>query len=343
MASASNSSGKRALESKAEDGSVPTPKRACDGNSNVDNRQKMIQSLKENPASAIALSKMMTCDACHCYLRAPIQVCGQGHKICSNCFREDHEICPVEACTEEIKPRNPLNGEMEKTIRAMKLPVGCKNRKYDCPKMGEEKEIEDHETECGFRYVRKWYALEKLKYGGTFNDILCYVKEQVKISNGIWQPYNLGDGRERERESIIGSDEEGNYHKDNGFYRFYNGPDGHIFCIDLDARDKSLFRAHAAVIGGEHVAKKYRVELRLHSSEMASTLTYHGPVYSVDFKKAWMDKEAFTIDKKKFALFNFGVDHFGNHNKDKNGEIHVPIMVKIIKKELDIPQKNQAI
>ena len=77
MASASNSTGnKRALESKAEDGSVPTPKRACDGNSNGDddNRQKkMIQSLKENPASAIALSKMMTCDACHCYLRAPIQ------------------------------------------------------------------------------------------------------------------------------------------------------------------------------------------------------------------------------------------------------------------------------
>ena len=97
------------------------------------------------------------------------------------------------------------------------------------------------------------------------------------------------------------------------------------------------------VIGGEHVANKCRVELRLYSSEMASTHTYHGPVYSVDFKNPWVDKEAFSIDKKKFALFNGGFDHFGNHNKDKNGEIHVPIMVKIIKKELDIPQKNQAI
>jgi len=334
MASASNSSGKRALESKAEDGSVPTPKRACDGNSNVDNRQKMIQSLKENPASAIALSKMMTCDACHCYLRAPIQVCGQGHKICSNCYDEDDETCPAEDCTEEIMPRNPLSGEMEDTVRAMKLPVGCKNRKYDCPKMGEEKEIEEHEPECGFRYVNPWFCDEKLEDGGTFNELLCYVKERVKRSNGVWQRYNL----------VIDEDEyEGNYHKDNGFYRFYNGPDGHIFCIDLDARHKSLFRASAVVIGGEHVANKYRVELRLYSSEMASTHTYHGPVYSADFVDPWEDKEAFSIDKKKFALYNLGYECFGDHNKDKNGEIHVPIMVKIIKKELDIPQKNQAI
>ena len=156
MASASNSTGnKRALESKAEDGSVPTPKRACDGNSNVDddNRQKkMIQSLKENPASATALSKMMTCDACNCYLRAPIQVCGQCHKICSNCFDEDTKICPVEDCTGVIMPRSLLSGGMEETIRAMKLPVGCKNRKYGCPKMGEEKEIEEHEPECRCRY-----------------------------------------------------------------------------------------------------------------------------------------------------------------------------------------------
>jgi len=238
---------------------------------------------------------------------------------------------------EEIMPRNPLNGEMEKTIRAMKLPVGCKNRKYDCPKMGEEKEIEKHEAECGFRYVYAWFANdddEKLKDGGSFNDILCYVKEQVKISNGKWQPYNLGEDEDKD---------ESNYHKDNGFYRFYNGPDGHIFCIDLDARHKSFFRATAVVIGGEHVANKYRVELRLYSSEMVSTHTYHGPVYSVDFEGSWGDKEAFSIDKKKFALFNNGFEYFGDHNKDKNGEIHVPVMVKIIKKELDVPQKNQAI
>ena len=37
-----------------------------------------------------------------------------------------------------------------------------------------------------------------------------------------------------------------------------------------------------------------------------------------------------------------GFDRFGNHNKDKNGEIIIPIMVKIIKKELDIPKEDSS-
>ena len=46
------------------------------------------------------------------------------------------------------------------------------------------------------------------------------------------------------------------------------------------------------------------------------------------------------IDKKRFMLFNKGFDYFGDHNKDKNGEIVIPIMVKIIKKELNIPKED---
>ena len=38
-----------------------------------------------------------------------------------------------------------------------------------------------------------------------------------------------------------------------------------------------------------------------------------------------------------FATFNHGCEYFGDHNKDKNGEIVVPVLYKIIKKELDIP------
>merc|ERR1719188_2871852 len=123
----------------------------------------------------------------------------------------------------------------------------------------------------------------------------------------------------------------------NGFYRFCLGPDGHIFCIDLDATNESLFKAHALVIGGEHVAHKYRVELRLYSSEMESTHTYHGPVFSVDVDEPWESKEAFIVEKKRFALFNQGFHRFGKHNTNKDGEFNIPIMVKIIKKELNIP------
>ena len=35
-----------------------------------------------------------------------------------------------------------------------------------------------------------------------------------------------------------------------------------------------------------------------------------------------------------------GFDKFGDHNKDKNGEVIIPMTVKIIKKELNIPKKD---
>ena len=109
--------------------------------------------------------------------------------------------------------------------------------------------------------------------------------------------------------------------------------------------EESLFKAYVRVLGGENVAKKYRVELRLFSSELSTTLTHHGPVYSQDNRPLRANnnnEKAFIIDKKMFALFNNGFDHFGDHNMDENGEITVPIMVSI-KKELDIPQRNGTV
>ena len=88
------------------------------------------------------------------------------------------------------------------------------------------------------------------------------------------------------------------------------------------------------------MANKYRVEMRLSSSEKEFTTTHHGPVFSVDVLHPWKREEAFSVDMKKFGVFNNGYEYFCNHNKDKNGEITVPIMVKIIKKELDIPKEE---
>ena len=116
------------------------------------------------------------------------------------------------------------------------------------------------------------------------------------------------------------------------------GPGGHIFCIILDASKRHIFKALTAVIGGEHVANKYRVEIRLSSSEKEFTTTHHGPVFSVDAIDPWNREDIFTVEKKKFAIFNKGYEYFGDHNKDKNGKITIPISVKIIKKELGIPK-----
>ena len=93
------------------------------------------------------------------------------------------------------------------------------------------------------------------------------------------------------------------------------------------------------VIGGKQVVKKYRVELRVSSKKSSVSLTHSGPVFPIDYfpSAAAKDKESFEISCSKFAFFNHGKDYFGDHNKDKNGEIVLPLSVKIEKKELDLP------
>ena len=315
MASASAPTRKRTSDSNLDDASVPTPKRTRDSNIDDDvndKKEKMIKSLKDNPASVLALSKLLSCDACKSLARAPIRHSGHRHKICSICYTKGGDKCPAEGCTEKLMLRTFVHTEVTETIRVMKLPVQCRNRKNGCPKKGQEKEVEEHEIECEFRLVEP--------HGKMFKDILCKMMEFVKKRNGKWKwKDNDKTGKCVYRDSI--------------------GPDGYIFRIILNASNQFVFKAYAIVVGGERVANKYRVELRLNSSEKEFTHTHHGPVFSVDVKDRWNREEVFMIDKKRFMLFNKGFDYFGEHNQDKNGEITVPIMAKIIKKELDIPKE----
>ena len=43
------------------------------------------------------------------------------------------------------------------------------------------------------------------------------------------------------------------------------------------------------------------------------------------------------MTRSKFAFFNHGKEYFGNHNKDENGEIVLPLSVKIERKKLGLP------
>merc|ERR1712037_853716 len=107
---------------------------------------KMILSLKENPASVLTpLSKLLSCDACKSFARAPIRYCGLHHTICSICdteeeseeSEEESDKCPAEGCEEKMMLKTFANAELAQMIRAMKLPVQCRNRKNGCPKKGE--------------------------------------------------------------------------------------------------------------------------------------------------------------------------------------------------------------
>ena len=279
----------------------------------MDRKEQVIQAFKENPSSAIALSKMLSCDACESFARAPIRYCGHHHTICFICYYNDPgEVnCPAKGCKEKLMIKTH---DLE-VVRAMKLPVPCKNCKNGCPKKGDEKEVEEHQYECEFRFVDS-----NVLDGGKrmFKDLFSVIDKFMKKNNGKW---------------LL------NAAKDLA-YRDSIEPDGHIFRVVISAQHCTFIKAYATVFGGETIANRYRVEMRLSSSEEEFTNTHHGPVLSLDVKDPESSKESYWIAKEKFNIFNFGFDYFGEHNKDKNGEVKVPIMVKIIKKELNIPKKD---
>ena len=122
-----------------------------------------------------------------------------------------------------------------------------------------------------------------------------------------------------------------------GAYMFETGPDGMVFLADI-FKNQGFFHVVVRVMGWKQAAKKYRVELRISSNKSSVSNTHSGPVFPIEYSrfKATDDKESFEISCPKFAFFNHGKEYFGKHNKDKNGDIVLPVSVKIEKKKLGV-------
>ena len=122
-----------------------------------------------------------------------------------------------------------------------------------------------------------------------------------------------------------------------GAYMFETGPDGMVFLADI-FKNQGFFHVVVRVMGWKQAAKKYRVELRISSNKSSVSNTHSGPVFPIDYSRFDItdDKECFEISFPKFAFFNHGMEYFGKHNKDKNGDIVLPVSVKIEKKKLGV-------
>jgi len=245
-----------------------------------DQKEKIIQFLNENSTSVLALSRMMSCDACRSLARGPIRYCGQIHKICSLCFIEGDKNCPTEGCTETLMLKTFWVTQFTEAISAIKLPVPCINCKNGCPEKGEEKELKEHEIECEFRIVcSKMFRKVCEKKPAMFKDLLCVMKSKVERRGGKWKVMKGGKDAATD----------------------FNGPDGLIFRILVRIRQEPHVEGYAFVIGGERVATKYRVELRLSSNEKEFSNIHYGPVFSVDEKDPCNREELYRIDKKNIC------------------------------------------
>ena len=96
------------------------------------------------------------------------------------------------------------------------------------------------------------------------------------------------------------------------------------------------WRSYTMVFAGRNVAKKFRAEMRLSSYDGDASLNFNCNVKCLDnFRRSDASKE-FRIDDGQFKICNKGHIELGDHNKDKNGELMMPVIVEVKMKKLNI-------
>jgi len=276
--------------------------------------------------SSRILKKLLACSACKAYPKGGVNFCNFGHNVCSLCHTEEDNLCPVDECPIGML-QSCTKTDFADMVRAMKLPVPCKNRHNGCTDQHIIEKIEEHESECGHRWITG--RVPGIGYH-LFKDFAAkveidYIKEQKwHFKNRVFGTYEF--------ESKIPY-----MPRYAGAFKFFMGPDQHRFCVDIGVITDKDVPLRVCVVGGKEVAKKYKAELRLFSSEDISA-TYNGPVFPMDDPMPDLPNgKAFYMNPEWFKTFNHGYPYFGYHNMDKNGEIVISVLFKIIKKELDIP------
>ena len=273
----------------------------------------------------------LRCAKCQDFFRGNVFDCINNHTTCSLCCevvmesagdKSENVVCPMKDC----KAKTSFWGKnLTRIVRDLRLKVPCKNRDAGCTHSGIEDELETHEDECGHRKLQCDFGCQNVPFKNFLNhlkyahDLDYDAKCNVVLCNEI---------------APTGKDESTCY--EDAFISEM-GPDGMVFLTNV-FRLEGFFRIAVRVMGGKQVAKKYRVEVRASSNESHVSVTHMGPIFPIDclLNDALTNKESFEISCPKFAFFNHGKDYFGEHNKAKNGDIVLPISVKIEKKKLGL-------
>ena len=311
---------------------------------------------KLNPDNVL---RHLQCSKCQDYFRGQVFGCSKNHSTCSLCcgvdiksgmkedvdgqdeegmevdikdeyaIEDEGNVCPMEDCKSKTSV-NCVGKNMTRVVRDLRLKVPCKYRDAGCTYKCVEDEIQEHEDECEDRKVKCDFCRDV-----PFKDLLHHLRDVHKVDYET-KKWKLSKKFERGKK-----DESVRY---KNAYTFETSPDGLVFltAVIRDKKrifDEGHFRIAVRVMGGKQVAKKYRVELRVSSNESSVSLTHSGPAFPIEMHHldAINHKDSFEISFSKFASFNHGMEYFGKHNKDKNGEIVLPVTVKIEKKKLDIP------
>ena len=260
------------------------------------------------------VAPQLTCMGCNGFFRGPVTYCQRKHGLCSTCFGDNNK-CPIPGCGQMASLTLDVLSEL---VKNLKFPVSCKFKKDGCDKENRDEEvIADHEIECGYRKVPCFGKGCPAQPAMNFEThIFSYAHYAYCRDNpGKWLVNKYGSAKKM----------------------WINSETGLRFRASLTHDDeRKMWRCYTIVFAGKNVAKKFRAEMRLSSHNGDTSLVFNCNVYCLD---DWKDRDAskeFRIDEDQFKISNKGYIELGDHNKDKNGEMMMPVTVEVKMKKLNV-------
>ena len=260
------------------------------------------------------VAPMLTCIWCKGVYRSPVRYCKNNHGVCSSCLPGDKRKCPVMGCGQDAIVTVDV---LSKLVKELGLPIACK---YGCGiENAEEEAIAEHEIECGHRKVSCFVRGCPDQLAMDFEDHIFSAHEAAYAKHrdnpGKWLIIKSGKAR-----------------------KMWMDPEsGHCFRAILYHDDeKGQWECFIVVFAGENVAKKFRAEMRLSSHDGDTSHTFNCNVYCLDDWKMFDASREFHIPDEEFKVFNKGHIELVEHNKNKNGELTLPVTVEVKIKKLNV-------
>merc|ERR1712066_677869 len=268
-----------------------------------------------------AVAPKLTCTGGNGFFRGPVTYCKNKHGLCSICFGDEKE-CPITKCGKKAAITLDFLAEL---IKDLKLPVPCKFRKDGCDQENADEEvIVDHEIGCGYRKVPCFKTSCTVQPAMDFEDHIFSAHESIygkcRDNPGKWLFVTFTGTKFLGAQKI-----------------WIDPKSGLRFRAVLYHRDEEKhWRCYTVVFDGKTVAKKYRAEIRFCSNDADTSLIFNCNVKCLD---DWMELDAskmLRIMDDDFKIYNKGHAELGDHNKDKNGELTMPVKVDVKMKKLNV-------
>ena len=259
----------------------------------------------------------LTCMGCNGFFRGPVIYCQNKHGLCSICFGDKKE-CPTAGCGQKAFLTLDVISEL---VKDLKLPPPCKFKKDGCDKENDDEEvITEHEDECGFRKVECF--------------VVCNNQPAMELEAHLFSAHDAIYGKHRDNPGKWFLNKYGSAKK-----MWIDAESGLRFMATLYHNDElEQWRCYTTVFGGKNVARKFRAEIRLSSNDVDSSLIFNCGVFCLDDWNKFDATRDFHVNDDQFKIYNKGHIKLGDHNKDKNGELMLPVTVEVKMKKLNVGQ-----